>query len=1147
MKKPSSKAFLFGIQLVLYFLLSGNSGLCQDITFNKIPPPNRYSFEHLTGITQDKNGIMWFATKIGLFSYNGYDMKSYKHDPLNPNSIASDILGSVCTDQDGNIWIGTLGFGVDKYDPVSGVFTNFRHNPDDPNTINNDYINIVMVDEENVLWVGTGMGLDRYDAQKDEFTHYKNIPGDSLSLSNSEVVAVYEDNDGTLWIGTGSVYGMDQNNFEAGGLNRMDKKTGNFKRFTHDPKNPNSLINNKVSAIFEDSKGVLWIGTAGDGLHTMDKSTEIITRHPYDPDQPNKLSRPPINNDHITFIIEDVSSAMWIGTSGAGLNHYNQETKEMFHFGSESNDAGAFADQNPWTAFVSSDGVLWIGSITGSLFRIDPILSKIPHIDLPGHDISSFYEDTNGTLWWGSDKIYVTGNQYENLVQQINKEFQKASINFRYVSVIEEDSKGNILIGGGGGLIILNFTTKRYIHYVNNPDDNNTLSNNNILSISEDSKNNLWISTLYGLNRLNPITGEIKRYLVDDENTDLIGPNIIHDIQLDDDDKPWVALSSGKGLCMLNESTGEFEQVLFTFNVICLFKDSEGIIWAGTNDGLFYFDASSGSYVRFETSTTIHDITAVTNIIEDDDKNLWISAGAGIMKINAQRTDSKVYGTDYGVYSETLNWKATYKDGNGFLYFGGENGYYKFLPSEIFTNTRPPLISITGFYLANQAENLITNQDEEDFSTRNGINLSHDNNTFSFDFAAIDYSNPSANQHLYMLENYDNNWRRANADRRAYFFNIPPGKYIFRVKGANSYGVWAEKAISVIISPPWWKTIWAYFVYGLVFISGIWFIHIIQRQRVIRAERARIQQKELEQAREIEKAYKELKATQSQLIQSEKMASLGALTAGIAHEIQNPLNFVNNFSEISNELMDEMNEEMDRGEIEEAKAISTDIKQNLEKINFHGKRADAIVKGMLQHSRTSSGQKEPTDINALADEYLRLSYHGLRAKDKSFNVDYKTDFDPDLPRIDVVPQDIGRVLLNLINNAFYACAERLAQSKAEVSRSAVAEKSKQNIQMYKPEVIITTNRISSTEDRTSNAESSPSVDLGVEIRVKDNGSGIPDEIKDKIFQPFFTTKPTGQGTGLGLSLSYDIVKAHGGEINYSSSPGGTIFKILLNK
>jgi len=258
--------------------------------------------------------------------------------------------------------------------------------------------------------------------------------------------------------------------------------------------------------------------------------------------------------------------------------------------------------------------------------------------------------------------------------------------------------------------------------------------------------------------------------------------------------------------------------------------------------------------------------------------------------------------------------------------------------------------------------------------------------------------------------------------------------------------------------------------------------------------------------------------TQSQLIQSEKMASLGELTAGIAHEIQNPLNFVNNFSEVSRELINEMNDELAVGNWQLAKEISEDIDQNLEKINHHGKRADAIVKGMLQHSRTSSGQKEPTDINALADEYLRLSYHGLRAKDKSFNADFKTDFDPNLPKINVIPQDIGRVLLNLINNAFYAVAER------QKTLSGLEE-------TYKPTVTVSTKNLGD----------------GIEISVKDNGSGIPEEIKNKIFQPFFTTKPTGQGTGLGLSLSYDIVKAHGGELKVETKEGlGTEFIIHLN-
>ncbi|HOY16668.1 MAG TPA: ATP-binding protein [Haliscomenobacter sp.] len=265
----------------------------------------------------------------------------------------------------------------------------------------------------------------------------------------------------------------------------------------------------------------------------------------------------------------------------------------------------------------------------------------------------------------------------------------------------------------------------------------------------------------------------------------------------------------------------------------------------------------------------------------------------------------------------------------------------------------------------------------------------------------------------------------------------------------------------------------------------------------------------------IEQTLVNLKSTQAQLIQSEKLASLGELTAGIAHEIQNPLNFVNNFSELNRELITEMKEELVKGNIEEGIAIAGDLETNEERINHHGQRASAIVKGMLEHSRTSTGVKESTDLNALADEYLRLAYHGLRAKDDHFNATMETHFDQDLPLVSVIPQDIGRVLLNLINNAFYA----------------VTEKAKQGIEGYQPSVTINSRKLENA----------------IEISVKDNGNGIPDAIHEKIFQPFFTTKPTGQGTGLGLSLAYDIVtKGHGGSLEMDSQPGkGSSFTMVL--
>ncbi len=270
------------------------------------------------------------------------------------------------------------------------------------------------------------------------------------------------------------------------------------------------------------------------------------------------------------------------------------------------------------------------------------------------------------------------------------------------------------------------------------------------------------------------------------------------------------------------------------------------------------------------------------------------------------------------------------------------------------------------------------------------------------------------------------------------------------------------------------------------------------------------------------KTLSDLKSTQSQLIQSEKMASLGELTAGIAHEIQNPLNFVNNFSEVNRELIGEMKLEIEKGNMEEVKAIAGDIEENEDKIIHHGKRADSIVKGMLQHVQTSTGRKELTDINRLADEYLRLSYHGFRAKDKSFNVTIQTDFDDSFGKISIVPQDMGRALLNIINNAFYA----------------VYERKKQGPEDYQPTISVGTRLVS------------PPAGGGLrvaEIRIKDNGTGIPQKLLDKIFQPFFTTKPSGQGTGLGLSLSYDIItKEHGGQIRVETNEGeGAEFVIQL--
>ena len=296
-----------------------------------------------------------------------------------------------------------------------------------------------------------------------------------------------------------------------------------------------------------------------------------------------------------------------------------------------------------------------------------------------------------------------------------------------------------------------------------------------------------------------------------------------------------------------------------------------------------------------------------------------------------------------------------------------------------------------------------------------------------------------------------------------------------------------------------------------------------EKEQILKSQNETLEKQVAERTSALNQSLMELKNTQNQLVQQEKLASLGELTAGIAHEIQNPLNFVNNFSEVSTELIDELREEREKPDnerdIELEEELLGDVFQNLKKINHHGKRASGIVKGMLEHSRASTGEKQSTDINALADEYLRLSYHGLRAKDKAFNSDFKMNFDENLPKILLIPQDVGRVLLNLFNNAFYAVYKKVQSGKATEG--------------YRPLVVVSTKLI---EDE-------------VVIKVKDNGLGISEEHISKIFQPFFTTKPTGEGTGLGLSISYDIItKGHGGTMKVESTEGeGTEFTIELSK
>ncbi len=558
-------------------------------------------------------------------------------------------------------------------------------------------------------------------------------------------------------------------------------------------------------------------------------------------------------------------------------------------------------------------------------------------------------------------------------------------------------------------------------------------------------------------------------------------------------------------------------------DVFDIYEDENGLVWGGTYDnGLIRMDPKTNSFKSF-TRDEGAPSNFVRKIVPLNNK-IWIITDLGTAFFNKE---TQTFSTNkelddyieqntgpesFRSFSDNGYSDLAIKTQSGEIAFIARDGFCIFNPDDIPLDSVKPIVQISQLMVGGQPIEF------EKAGDNNILRLKYNQNNLEIEYVGLQYDQPAKNKYSYLLKGANKDWVLAGTERIARYSNLPPGDYEFYLMAANADGIWSnsKKMFAFTILPPWWKTWWAYSLYALLIIAAIWSF-IAFRSRWLKKENILLEAKVEDRTLQLNQSYENLKATQSQLIQSEKMASLGELTAGIAHEIQNPLNFVNNFSEVNKELIAEMREEIAKGNYEEVNALAKDVEANEEKINHHGKRADAIVKGMLQHSRTSNSIKESTDINALADEYFRLAYHGLRAKDKSFNATLKTDFDESIGKINIIAQDIGRVILNLITNAFYAVDEKKKhQSGAQTD--------------YEPTVAVKTKKMGDK----------------ILISVKDNGNGISQKVLDKIFQPFFTTKPTGKGTGLGLSLAYDIAKAHGGEIRVETKEGdGTEFIIQL--
>jgi signal transduction histidine kinase len=542
-----------------------------------------------------------------------------------------------------------------------------------------------------------------------------------------------------------------------------------------------------------------------------------------------------------------------------------------------------------------------------------------------------------------------------------------------------------------------------------------------------------------------------------------------------------------------------------------------GIVYINTTTGLLRVDNLNSSYtVMFEDQMSLLREGSML-MVEDEEGYIWLNNLTGLTRLDPLTESVEYFEVARDRY--TANRANPTALPNGEIIFPGNASYIRYNPGDLSSNNPAGETLIISLQAERQLfELLYSNQEPE---------IQSDQNTLTFNFTGLDHKNPASLNYRYrILGAVNEQWTQVGTQRSVFIPNLRAGEYTFEVQSGSKFGSFDGQTarLNFSILPPWWNTYPAYIAYILIFGGLVFGIDRFQRSRLIQRERERAREKELEQAKEIEQAYENLKSAQDQLVQQEKLASLGQLTAGIAHEIKNPLNFVNNFSELSIELIEEA-----RDEIKELNSkfnitnsdlseLLDDIETNLKTINKHGTRADSIVKSMLQHSRGSDGQMEPTALNALLKEYVNLAFHGMRAGKNPINMDMKLELDEEVGEVPVIAEDISRVVVNLCNNAFDAMRDKVEAGQTGEEK-------------YIPKLTL---RTTTENDK-------------VIIDVADNGPGIPDDFKDRILQPFFTTKKGTQGTGLGLSITNDIIKAHGGELHIESDKSGTLFRISLPK
>ncbi|HKC36002.1 MAG TPA: two-component regulator propeller domain-containing protein, partial [Chitinophagaceae bacterium] len=793
--KPHLYLYFF---IPLFLFSKENFAQKTPIDFNLVTGLNGIGIGKVNGITQDKRGYMWFCDQGNscLTRYDGYRMKTYRNDSKDGNSIAPSNFECLAADSSGNIWL-PVNEGVDKLDPLTGISTHYRFNK--KSDCKGGFIASILVDHSNSIWLGTYEGLYNLDQKTGNFTCYSHHDNDQASLSCNIIRALYEDHEGTIWVGTGLPF----DTLKEGGLNKFNRTTGKFTRYMHDVNNPHSLINDKIRAIFEDSRGVFWVGTQGDGLHIMNRKTEAFERLTYDPAHPEKLSRPPIAKgdllDHITFITEDISGALWIGTYKQGIVRYDPLTKKIMHF-----IADEFPDSTTWAAFTSRDGTLWIATENSTLlYRVDPFHKSITHIST-GETANSFAEDKNGYLWAGTEGngIFKFDQNNNAIAHFTHNPLDPLSLpeNHNMISAASNDDK--IWAGSYNGIRKIDEHTTKFYKVSNNSDLFKDSSQNGCVSVLEDKKGITWFATWgRGLLKYNSSDSTVKQFLPDPKDSASISSNRLNHLLEDKQGRLWI-IGLG-GIHRMDRKTEKFKNYLPESFIGSIYQDSRNNIWAGTQRGLFRYDEENDVFSPFFDPYSALYFTGIGGIIEDNNQNLWLNSNSAIIKLNPVTRKVFIHSDKYGIGGNSMAvWAKAYKNKKGQLLYGYGDGFGIFYPQELEEKTDLKII-LTDLFINTVAalpgkESFLQKPVEE----ISDLDLKYNQNNIAFNFSALDYRDPESIQYFTMLEGYENTWRQVTGETTSYYFNLPRRKYTYHIKAIIKDGTEAEKIITIIVNPP---------------------------------------------------------------------------------------------------------------------------------------------------------------------------------------------------------------------------------------------------------------------------------------------------------------------------------------------------------